>query len=98
MKNTRLDKAYKKRLKNLTKDFFIDSKISSQLFILYFKYLRDVSLLRPDSKCSDDNILILNTLIAEFDAFLADTTATNADFHLQNFCELLKINQKEWFN
>ena len=98
MKKTRLFKAYKKQLKSLTKDFFVDPKVSSKIFILYFKYLRDTTLLQTTSSCSDENILMLNTVIAEFEAFLADTNAEHADFHLQNFYELLKLNQKEWFN
>lgn len=98
MKNTRLYKAYNKRLKSLNKEFFEDPVASSKIFILYLKYLRDTKLLQTTEIDSDEAVLLLNTTIAEFEAFINYPESEQANFHLQNFCELLKTNLKEWLN
>lgn len=98
MKKTQLQKAYSKQLKSLSKDFFENPAASSKIFILYLKYLRDSKTIQIANINQDENILILNAAIAEFDAFVKYPDSEQADFHLQNFCELLKSNLKEWLN
>ena len=41
---------------------------------------------------SIDSIISINTAIEEFEAY----KKTQKDFHWKNFCELVKLNMKEW--
>lgn len=89
---TELLKAYKKQLKTLSME---NQNDRVQILITYLKYLRDVELFNFDKEAFE-NIPLLNSTIAELEAAVRQSKSEYVDFHIQNFCELLKINLKEW--
>lgn len=89
---TELHKAYKKQLKTLSME---NQNDRVQILITYLKYLRDVELFNFDKEAFE-NIPLLNSTIAELEAAVRQSKSEYVDFHIQNFCELLKINLKEW--
>lgn len=88
---TELHKAYKKQLKTLSME---NQNDRVQILIVYLKYLRDIELFVDRE--AFENIPLLNSTIAELEAAVRQSESEYVDFHIQNFCELLKINLKEW--
>ena len=84
-----LNKAYKKRFKQLNKNILVSEDSGIVVFIEHLKYLRDIYIL---TQKSTETIATLNTAIEEFNAY----KETKKDFHWNNFCEFIKQNMKEW--
>ena len=94
-----LNKAYKKRFKTLSKTFFIESKQGIILFKEYLKYLRDSILLSTndlENEVVKAKLATLDATVAELEAWLTINDEVKKEFHWNNFCELLKLNTKEW--
>ena len=88
-----LNKAYKKGLKKLNKQFFISDNTGLLLFVEYLKYRRDALILQ-----SYDEAVISTCVaaIAEFSAYASSSESSQKQFHWNNFCELLKQNMEDW--
>jgi hypothetical protein len=84
-----LNKAYIKRFKQLNKNILYASDSGLILFVEHLKYLRDTNIVGQNSA---EAIVSLNTAIEEFEAY----RKSQKDFHWDNFCELVKLNVKEW--
>lgn len=95
-----LKKAYKKRFKVLNKSFFDDRSQGMLVFNEYLKYLRDFIILNTDNALESDikntRIATINTAIAELCSWQKAVDEQKKDFHWNNFCELLRLNMKEW--
>jgi hypothetical protein len=95
-----LNKAYKKRLKFLNKTFFKNKKQGINLFEEYLKYLRDYIFITSPDVVKDElvktKIATINTAVAELESWRKTVNESKKDFHWDNFCELLKLNMKEW--
>lgn len=95
-----LKKAYKKRFKVLNKSFFDDSASGILLFNEYLKYLRDFMIVNTDDYLESDEkntrIATINTTVAELASWQKTDNESKKDFHWNNFCELIKLNMKEW--
>ena len=93
-----LNKAYAKRFKQLTDNTLaaeksgitiLHSDIGLIVFVEHLKYLRDIYII---TRSSMEIIVTLNAAIEEFEAFKSN----QKDFHWNNFCEIVKLNMKEW--
>ena len=85
-----LDNAYNKRFRQLNKDILnITANTGLLVFIESLKYMRDIYTIAQKSV---DTISTLNAAIEEFEAY----TTTKKEFHLNNFCEFVKLNMEEW--
>ena len=86
-----LNRAYIKRLKQLNKDILAvaisDSGLS--VFVECLKYLRDYYIV---TKKSSEIVSTIDAAVEEFYAY----NSTKKDFHWNNFCELIRLNMKEW--
>lgn len=92
--NKKLKKAYEKKLRKITSDFFSDNFSGLYCFIEHLKYLRDMHLLKIAD--NDTVTTTLTTAIAEFEAYKTETDQSKKVFHFNNFLELVKINLEEW--
>jgi hypothetical protein len=84
-----LDKAYKKRFKQLNKELLSAEDAGLLVFVEHLKYLRDVYILTLRSA---EAAVTINTAIEEFNAFVVE----GKDDHWYNFCEIIKLHMKEW--
>ncbi len=93
-----LNKAYKKRFKQLNKNMLITNKSGLMVlvsdaglitFIEHLRYLRDIYILTQQST---NNAATLYAAIEEFDAY----TESKKEFHWNNFCEFVRLNMREW--
>jgi hypothetical protein len=85
-----LKKAYKKRFNKQLNKTVLNTDISGTiLFVEHLKYLRDMYIL---TQKSINIISTLNAAIEEFEAFRSN----QKDFHWNNFCEIIKLNMREW--
>jgi hypothetical protein len=96
-----LSKAYNKRLKELSKEFFINNEIGLQLFVEYLRYTRDFLILSTAESIEKDNKLkvklaTIMAAIAEFDAYCSYDIKDKKTFHLDNFFEITKQNMEAW--
>ena len=91
-----LTKAYKKRVKDLNKNFFTDKDIGLKLFVEQLKYQRDCILLQNSLEEMPADLTILITAIEEFEEYLLSIDTKQKDFHWKNFCEFIKLNREEW--
>ena len=98
----KLDKAYRKNFKELSKYFFGNRETGLIFFIEYLRYLRDHFIIESNSLPEEDpakiKLATLVTAIAEFDAYLLDKDTSKKVFHWNNFCELVKLNMEDWIN
>ena len=87
----RINQAYTKRLKQLNKDILTVTNNSTGLpvFIECLKHMRDTYIV---NKKPMEIIASINVAIEEFEAY----KQTKKDFHWNNFCDLIKLNMKEW--
>lgn len=95
----RLNKAYKKRLNSLNKHFFNNQEQGIVLFLEYLRYLRDSIILNNMENFNDEikaTVATINAAVAELDSWNKLEDQTKKDFHWSNFCELMKLNMKEW--
>lgn len=105
MKNkelTQITNAYSKRFKLLNKTLHKNLGTGILLFVEHLKYLRDALLIKAAGVADneDDAIsTIVSSLIiavAEFEAYQNSKEPGKKDFHWANFCELVKLNMREW--
>jgi hypothetical protein len=82
-----LNKAYKKRIKQLNKEIYNSGSLP--IFIEGLKYTRDKCII---TQTSAEAVATLNAAIEEFEAYIQ----TGKEFHWNNFCEFVKLNMKEW--
>lgn len=107
MKNKALDKitrAYEKRLKKITKNFYNDNYTGLFLFVEHIKYIRDYLIIKQTiekiepSDNTSNRIASLVMAAAEFDAYIGTAEQDKKEFHWNNFCELVRLNVGEWLN
>lgn len=95
-----LNKVYKKRFKTLNKSFFKSYTQGIIIFEEYLKYLRDLTILNTATDSENESvktrIATINTAVAEFASWQKTDDESKKEFHWNNFCELLKLNMKEW--
>lgn len=86
-----LNKSYAKRLKQLNKDILsvTANEAGLPVFVEGLKYLRDSYIIQHKSV---DAISSLNAAVDEFEAYIK----TSKDVHWNNFCEIIRLNMKEW--
>ena len=84
-----LNKAYKKRFKKLNKTMPAAADSGLLMFIEHLKYLRDLYIITHKTTTV---IASINAAIVEFEAY----KKSQKEFHLNNFCEFIKLNIKEW--
>ena len=94
--NKSLAKAYNKRAKQLTKNFTVDKNAGLQLFVEHLRYLRDTLIIGPESPEAVEQAATLVAAVAEFDTYNSSEEQAQKTFHLNNFCELVKLNIGEW--
>jgi hypothetical protein len=90
---TQLRKAYAKRINSLNKSFFKDPNSGLKLFVEQLKFKRDI-LITQSNTCPQ--LASLTTAIAEFEAFQTSEEKKQKEFHWNNFCDFVKLNQEEW--
>lgn len=102
MKNnqtTQLKRAYYKKFKKLSKQFFKNKETGLIFFIEYLRYMRDYSIVTSANLASEATKIKLATLataIAEADTYIIEQDSTKKLFHWNNFCELARLNMWEW--
>lgn len=90
---TQLRKAYTRRLNSLNKNFFKDTNSGLNIFVEHLKFKRDSLILQANN---DATLASLITAIAEFEAFQTSEEKKQKEFHWNNFCNFVKLNQEEW--
>jgi hypothetical protein len=95
-RNKLLTKAYNKRAKRLTKLFTADTTAGLLLFVEHLRFMRDNLILGPGSPEAVEQAATLVAAVAEFDAYNSSNDQEQKTFHLNNFCELVKLNIGEW--
>lgn len=100
LKNTRIDKAYKKLFKKRLENEFYNKDLGLVFFINHLEYLRDTLLLENVSEVGREpvknTLATISTAIAEAHAYMNSETEEQKAFHWNNFCDFLKFNMKEW--
>ena len=94
--NKSLTKAYDKRAKQLTKNFTADKTAGMLLFVEHLRYLRDTLIIGSESPEAVERAATLVAAVAEFEAYSSNENQEQKTFHLNNFCELVKLNIGEW--
>lgn len=86
-----LNKAYTKRLKQLNRDILsvVTNDAGLPVFVEGLKYLRDSCITQQKSV---DAVSTLNAAVCEYEAYIN----TNKDVHWNNFCDIMRLNMKEW--
>jgi hypothetical protein len=95
-RNKSLTKAYNKRAKQLTKTFTADKAAGLLLFVEHLRFMRDNLIIGPESPEAVEQIATLVATVAEFEAYNSSDNQEQKTFHLNNFCELVKLNIGEW--
>jgi hypothetical protein len=100
-KSARLNRAYSKKIKIASKDFFTKKDVGLVLFVEYLRYLRDTLIIKVPTALTNESahktkIATLATAIAEFDTYRISQEESKKTFHWNNFCELIKLNMEEW--
>lgn len=95
-----LCKAYSKRFKNISKDFFVDNSTGILIFVEYLRYLRDLRIISATKDIYTDAqekfcLASLLAALAEFDAWRS-CSDDQKQFHWNSFMELTKQNFGEW--
>ena len=101
MKNKRikqLNRVYRKSLKILSNQLFVDKNTIILLSIEQLKYIRDLLAITALDK-NEVALATLSAAIAEFEAYNnKDSKDVYKKFHWENFCELYKQNMEEWLS
>lgn len=90
---TQLRKAYAKRIDSLDKSFFKDPNSGLKMFVEHLRFKRDILIIQSNTSTQ---LASLITAIAEFEAFQTSEEKKQKDFHWNNFCDFVKLNQEEW--
>ena len=96
-----LERAYSKRFKVLSKDFFNNKETGLIFFTEYLRYFRDFLVISPTGNLSKQEALkfkitTITTALAEYDEYVACQDEAKKVFHWNNFCELVKLNMEGW--
>jgi len=91
---TRLRKAYIRRLGSLNKNFFKDPNSGIKIFVEHLKFKRDSLIIQSNN--NNTQLASLMMAIAEFEAFQTSEENKQKEFHWNNFCDFVKLNQEEW--
>jgi hypothetical protein len=99
-KITQLNTTYSKRLKNMAALGINNKDIGLDFLAEHLRYLRDRLILKNISNLEQEpaktDIALLASAIAEFDAYQGTQEITQKTFHLNTFCDFLRLNMGEW--
>lgn len=84
-----VNKAYNKKFKQLHKNILATNTSGLFIFVEHLRYLRDIYVLADSSV---PVVASLNKAIEEFELY----KITKNECHWNNFCNLIKLNMKEW--
>ena len=101
---TKLDKAYNKRIKKLSKSFTKTPSTGIQIFVEQLRYLRDTFIVKASMMESGTELeeelsnkaSALIIAISEFEVAMNSKEKEQKEFHWNNFCEFVKLNMEEW--
>lgn len=99
-KITQLTTTYSKRLANMAALGINNKDIGLDFLAEHLRYLRDRLVLKNISNLEQEpiktDIALLASAIAEFEAYQGTQEITQKTFHLNAFCDFLRLNMGEW--
>ena len=99
-KITQLNTAYSNRLANMTALGINNKDLGLDFIAEYLRYLRDKLVLKNIDTLEQEpvktDIALLASAVAEFDAYQGTQEITQKIFHLNTFCDFLRLNMGEW--